>query len=118
MWCQCGFIFLGVVTHVEQSFENLRNSLGHYLVEDFSFKETKKTKDITVARVLVSLELREKLHETMNIGKRTAISQVLDYEGILFRCKRCQKYGHLVNNCSLPFKNPLFLWKPSRNKRL
>ena len=29
--------------------------------------------------------------------------QPLDYMGIPFRCYRCHVYGHLANECSLPF---------------
>jgi hypothetical protein len=30
--------------------------------------------------------------------------QLLDYENVPFRCRRCHQYGHLVENCHLPLR--------------
>lgn len=86
-----------------------------FLEVNYSLKETK---DLSVAKTLFSLTLPKKLHETMNIRKGCIRLQVLDYEGLPFRCRRCHKYGHLVQNCTLPFKNPSCLEQPIKKQKI
>lgn len=59
----------------EKSFKDLENSLGVYLKANYSFKETR---DISMARILVSLDLQNDLHETINIGKGYEQLQILE----------------------------------------
>lgn len=56
-------------------------------------------------RILVRMNLREKLYQSMNIGKDKEWLVDLDYEGIPFRCNRCHRYGHISSSFTLPF-NP------------
>jgi len=60
---------------------------------------------MTVARILVKLDLKKGLPQEFTINSATGtIVQMLDYEGIPFRCHRCHVYGHGVESCPLPFK--------------
>ena len=77
----------------EKRFKDLENSLWFFLKDDYSFKETK---DMSMVRILVSLNLCSGLYETINIGRGVERLHVIDYEWVLFRCKRCHKYGHKV----------------------
>ena len=36
-------------------------------------------------------------------------SQPLDYLGVPFRCYRCHVFGHLMNECSLPFNKKSYI---------
>jgi hypothetical protein len=53
-----------------------------------------------VERILVSLNIREGLWEFLNLTDlgQTRV-QILDYEGVPFRCRRCHEYGHIVMDC-------------------
>jgi len=56
-----------------------------------------------VARILVNINIREGLSETINLVWRPeVISQILDYENIPFYCRHCHAYGHPISECSLP----------------
>ena len=52
-------------------------------------------------------------------------SQPLHYLGVPFRCNRCHVFGHLMNECSLPFNKKSFprsahkIWRvKNRGKKL
>lgn len=59
--------------------------LVKFLGTDYLFKESK---DWTVARILVRLNLREQLYQSMNIRKDKGLLVDLEYEGIPFWCNR------------------------------
>jgi hypothetical protein len=76
--------------------------LGSFLEADMSFEETGL---MTVARILVKLDLKKGLPQEITINSAAGtFVQMLDYEGIPFRCHRCHVYGHGVASCPLPFK--------------
>jgi len=83
-------------------FKAIGNFLGEFLETDLSFEETKQRK---VARILVNLNVREGLGEEIDLswGSFTH-SQILDYENVPFRCRRCHMYGKLVMNFHLPLR--------------
>jgi hypothetical protein len=76
--------------------------LGSYIEVDMSFEETGH---MTVAWILVRLNLRPGLLQEITIESAAGtFVQILDYEGIPFRCHRCHVYGHGIVECPLPFK--------------
>lgn len=83
----------------EEVLTRIGNALGTSLDHDRSYVETKKR---TLARVLVHLDTRDGLEEkiTLQWGKYYR-SQILDYEGVPFRCNRCHQVGHLFKDCPL-----------------
>lgn len=99
----------------EEVFIRIGNALGTYLGHDRTFVESRSR---TLARILVHLDTHERLEEkiTLQWGRHIRI-QMLDYEGILFRCRRCHKVGHLIKECPLIRKvddSPLITLAPSR----
>ena len=83
-------------------FRRIGDILGTYLDADFSYLETHEKK---MARIMVNINIREGLAETINLDwGPTVISQILDYENIPFRCRRCHKYGHPASDCDLPVR--------------
>jgi hypothetical protein len=66
-----------------------------------SFMETSV---MAIGKVLVGLDLREGLHEQVIIQQGyISHSQILDYSSVPFKCIKCHKYGHLVED--LTFKH-------------
>ena len=65
------------------------------------------------ARILVHLDLSSGLLEYINIqwGDSTR-RQMLDYEGVPFKCRHCHKVGHLFKDC------PLHKWSIKYSERL
>jgi hypothetical protein len=83
-------------------FAAIGSVLGRFLEADMSFKETRL---MTVACILVKLDLKKGLPQEITINSAAGtIVQMLDYEGIPFRCHRCHIYGHGVASCPPPFK--------------
>ena len=83
----------------EEVFIRIGNSLGTYLDYDRTYIESGNR---TLARILVHLDTCEGLEEqiTLQWGRCIRV-QLLDYEGVPFRCRRCHKVGHLAKNCPL-----------------
>jgi len=83
-------------------FRRIGNILGVFLEADLSFLETHQKQ---VACILVNINIREGLAETINLDwGPVIIPQILDYENVPFRCRRCHAYGHPVSECSLPVR--------------
>eukprot|EP01018_Ginkgo_biloba_P004985 Gb_28741 [translate_table: standard] len=90
-------------------FKEIGNTLGTFLEAEQGFVDSNS---LSVARILVSLDLREGLAKEILIQKGGfSHSQLLDYMGIPFRCRRCHKYGHLAMDCSLSFSNKVWVKK-------
>ena len=96
-----------------QIFQDVGNNLGSYLDADFSYLQTK---DKSMARVLVNIDLREGLSEYLDMEEGIISLQPLDYEGVPFRCRRCRKYGHTMKFCNFPLKKKKSLKDPSHNQ--
>ena len=80
-------------------FRQIGDILGNYLEADLSFMETHYKQ---VARILVELNILEGLPETIHlVWGPDSITQLLDYENVPFRCRRCHAYGHHVSECHL-----------------
>jgi len=83
-------------------FNRIGDILGTFLEADLSYKETHMKQ---VARILVELNIREGLPASMILDwGPTPITQLLDYENLPFRCRRCHTYGHPVADCHLPLR--------------
>ena len=82
-------------------FRMLGNTLGTFLEVDVSFLETGMC---CLGKIMVLLDLRNGLAEDIVIKKGDFIfTHPLDYVGLPFRCNRCHSYGHLLDQCHLPF---------------
>jgi len=87
----------------ELQLRGIGNMLGTVLDVDLSFLKTHMKQ---VARVLVSINIREGLAETINLKwGPDVITQILDYENVPFRCRRCHAYGHPISECKIPERN-------------
>jgi hypothetical protein len=86
----------------EKCFQAIENHLGEFLVVDMGSIDSG---EMDVARILVLLNIREGLKEYLNLTDlgRTTV-QILDYEGIPFRCRRCHEYGHIIKDCKSNLK--------------
>jgi hypothetical protein len=83
-------------------FASIGDLLGSYLEADMSFEDTRI---MTVAHILVKINLKKGLLQELTIESAAGtFVQMLDYEGIPFRCHRCHVYGHGVATFPLPFK--------------
>jgi len=77
--------------------------LGTFLEADLSFTESNEQK---LARILVNIYVRDSLAEEMDLCSGSVIhSQILDYENIPFRCRRCHAYGHPMWDCNVVRKS-------------
>lgn len=84
---------------VESVFKSIGNLLGTYLETDMSYIHTHNK---AMARILVSVNPREGLAESINLQYKDLVyEQPLDYEHLPFRCHRCHEYGHLARYCLL-----------------
>lgn len=82
--------------------KDIGNSLEDFSEVDISFKTAS---EMTVTWILGWLDAREGLVEEMEIERGTVIIiQRLDYEGVPFICHHYYQYGHLSNQCHLPFR--------------
>ena len=82
-------------------FKLVGNTLGSHLETDFSYLQTVVC---CMGRVLVLIDFRNGLPADSVIKRGSSeFSQPLDYLGVPFRCYRCHGFGHLLNECSLPF---------------
>jgi hypothetical protein len=75
--------------------------LGTFITFDTSYKSCKFH---SVAQILVALDLRQGLYESMElvIGDKS-YTQTLDYLNVPFCCSRCHKVGRLLVDCELSF---------------
>lgn len=75
------------------------NILGFFYEEDISFIQTKY---VRMGHILIDLNLTSVLQDTISShGGYISHLDTMDYEGILFKCGCCQKYGPLSSDSSL-----------------
>ena len=81
----------------QTSLSDIGRALGTFTEADLSYLQTKRR---TVARILVSLNIRTSLRDHINLIWEPKIrKQLLDYEGLPFRCHKCDKTGHMAKQC-------------------
>lgn len=98
-------IILGLPLHFwsEDIFRRIGNALSTYLEHDNSYLSSG---NMSLAEILVHLDTREGLEEHITLHwKHYSHTQILDYEGVPFRCRRCHKVGHLYKECPLNKKS-------------
>lgn len=62
-------------------------------------EETKSRKYISYARICVFIRLNEALPESVTLAHRDEEwIQLLDYEHVPFRCRKCHALGHLFRD--------------------
>lgn len=87
------------------------NHIGEFIDADYSFKQTR---DMAMARILVLIDLREGLAEDLCLDTNYgSFTQMLDYEGVPFRCHRCHSTDHLLAQCNKIFSGK---WKQGSRK--
>ena len=80
--------------------------MGTHLEIDFSYL---KTRVYCMGQVLVLIDYQNGLPADLVIKRGSSeFSQPLDYMGVPFRCYRCHVFGHLMNECLLPFNKKYF----------
>lgn len=81
----------------QEIFKVIGDDLGVYLDHDRTYQDTDC---LEMARILVHLDTREGLVESylLQMGDITC-QEILDYEGIPFRCRKCHEVGHLYKDC-------------------
>ena len=70
--------------------------MGTFITYDESYLSTRK---MAYARIFVHLDLTGGLPKFINIQWRNSSRrQMLDYEGVPFKCRHCHKVGHLFKD--------------------
>lgn len=88
-------------------FRIIGDALGTYVDANMYFKVTG---DMTVARILVLLDLQEGIMSDIFLNTMVGdVIQDLDYEGVPFRCHRCHSTNNLVAQCHHPFRGNLLV---------
>lgn len=73
-------------------------ALGDFLLVDSASSNVYRK---TYARILVEIDVSKGLPEMIKLASPNGSwIQLLDYEGIPFRCRKCHKIGHLAARCS------------------
>lgn len=82
-------------------FQLLGDHMGEFIDADYSFRTTY---EMAMVCILVLLDLQEGLASKVKLSSQYGeFTQILDYEGVPFRCHRCHSLKHLVAQCDNPF---------------
>lgn len=78
-------------------FEAIGNAIGEFLYVD---SDTSDILHSTCAQILVELDVSKGLPEVIYLdSSRGSKTQILDFEGIPFRCRKCHQNGHIATHC-------------------
>jgi len=98
----------------EYHLREIGNLLGTFLEADLSFLETQQRQ---FARILVNVNIRDGLAEDMQlVWGPFVFNQILDYENVPFRCRRCHAYGHPAVECKQAKKHGTSNRQPSADQ--
>lgn len=94
-----GLIDLSLHFWEHSCYEAIINSIGRFLKVN---EATSSMDHTTFARILVDIDISSPLSGdvVLMVGDRPW-SQLLDFEGLPFCCRRCVSTGHLSSNCSI-----------------
>jgi len=86
----------------EESLKDLGSALGDFVKVAEETKAKRYTTYASYARICVYMDLKQPLPDTIRLfhEDRDWI-QVIDYENVPFRCRRCHTLGHLFRDCPL-----------------
>lgn len=77
--------------------EAIGNSIGNFVKISEAMKRGKYT---SYARICVYMNIVEPLPEYIELEYHDEVwQQIIDYEHIPFRCRKCHEYGHLFRQC-------------------
>lgn len=86
----------------ETSLQEIGNVLGEFIKV---FEETKLQIYTSYARICVYMHLNKALPDAVSIlHDDVEWVQLVDYEHVPFRCRRCHALGHLYRDCTLTKK--------------
>jgi len=81
----------------EKSLQEIRNSIGKFVK---IAEETKLCRYTSYARIYVYMDLKQPLPDTVSFfHEDSEWVQVIDYEHVPFRCRKCHEIGHLYRDC-------------------
>jgi hypothetical protein len=90
------------------------NELGSFIKEDMSFKEIG---EMVVARILVSLNIRNGLQKQFNMtNDGLTHTYLLDYEWITFCCGHFHEHGNILRDCHQTFHGKKSNSPPAQNQ--
>jgi len=97
----------------ESSLQEIGNALGEFIKVA---EDTKFCRYTSYARICVYMDLKQALPDTVSIlHEDVEWIQLIDYEHVSFRCRKCHNLGHLFGDCPLNKKCPLALMQITRN---
>lgn len=83
----------------EKSLQEIGNAIGKFVRVA---EETKLCKHTSYARICVYMDLKQPLPDTVSFFHEVSEwVQVIDYEQVPFRCRKCHDIGHLYRDCPL-----------------
>eukprot|EP00253_Pinus_taeda_P025024 PITA_25024 len=86
----------------EESLKVIGNTQGEFVKIT---EETKTSRYTSYARICVYMDLNQALLDAVNISYfDNKWLQIIDYEHVPFRCRRCHALGHLFRDCPLTQK--------------
>lgn len=83
----------------ETSLQEIGNAIGQFVRVA---EETRLCKHTSYARICVYIDLKQPLPDTVSFfHEDSEWVQVIDYEQVPFRCRKCHDIGHLYRDCPL-----------------
>jgi len=88
----------------ESSLQEIGNALGEFIKVA---EDTKFCRYTSYTRICIYMDLKQALPDTVSLlHEEVEWIQLIDYEHVLFRCRKCHNLGHLFRDCPLNKKMP------------